>query len=62
MKSVDKAISASKSKIHNTRFVFTQIHVELFLDLNELLEVEVYHDGNRRQIERLMRKYLGLFK
>ena len=62
MKSVEKDISASKSKIHNTRFVFTQIHVELFLNLR-LLEQKVDIDSSLRQIERIMmRKGLKLFK
>lgn len=62
MKSVEKVISASKNKIHNTRFVFTQIHVELFLNLL-ILEQKVDIDSSLRQIERIMmRKGLKLFK
>lgn len=62
MKSVEKAISNSKSKIHTSRLVFTQIHVELFLNLR-LLEQKVDIDSSLRQIERIMmRKGLKLFK
>ncbi len=63
MRSVEKDISASKSKIHNSRISFTKIQAHLYVELFELIELGVNIDNNIRQIERMMmRNSLSLFK